>query len=297
MSGGVSKRSHICINSVILALAICGLFFMGLTGHALAQPQDEPQAAPREGMAARFPNAEVAEDSPNPWGFLFEAPSLDVQVRSGGEGDAGSMPASLQIILLLTVLTLAPAILVLLTCFTRVVVVLAFVRNALSLQQIPPNQVIIGLALLITFFIMAPVYNEVEETAIGPLRNGEISGSDALERASVPVRGFMLRQTREKDLALFVDLSGLGRPNDPSDVPTYVIVPAFVISELKTAFEMGFMIFIPFLVIDMVVASTLMSMGMLMLPPVMISLPLKVLLFVMVDGWELVVKSLVTSIR
>ncbi|HHY38069.1 MAG TPA: flagellar type III secretion system pore protein FliP [Clostridia bacterium] len=231
------------------------------------------------------------------WGLLFDTPDIDIRVGTKESQGGGPLPASLQIVILLTLLTLAPAVLILMTCFTRVVVVLAFVRNALSLQQVPPNQVIIGLALLLTFFIMAPVYKEVEENAIGPLTRGEIDIREAMEKGIIPIRNFMLRQTREKDLALFVDLSGTPRPNGPEDIPTYVLMPAFAISELKTAFEMGFMIFVPFLVIDMVVASALMSMGMLMLPPVMISLPLKVLLFVLVDGWDLVVKSVVSSVK
>jgi flagellar biosynthetic protein FliP len=204
---------------------------------------------------------------------------------------------SLQILILLTILSLAPAILVMMTSFTRIVVVLSFVRNALATNQMPPNQVLIGLALFLTFFVMAPTWQTVNETALQPYLQGELPQREALDRAIVPIREFMVRNTREKDLELFVSLSKTPRPDSPTDVPTHVVVPAFVISELKTAFQLGFIIFIPFIVIDMIVASVLMSMGMLMLPPVMISLPFKILLFVMVDGWHLVVRSLLLSYR
>jgi len=200
-----------------------------------------------------------------------------------------------QILLLLTILTLAPSILIMLTSFTRIVIVLAFVRNALGIPQMPPNQVVVGLALFLTFFVMAPVWARIDQEALQPYSAGQISQSLALERALNPVRTFMFKQTREKDIALFVELAKIERPRTPDDVPTYVLIPAFVISELKTAFQMGFVIFIPFLVIDMVVSSALMSMGMLMLPPAVVSLPFKLLLFVMVDGWHLIVRSLVLS--
>ncbi|HHX51563.1 MAG TPA: flagellar type III secretion system pore protein FliP, partial [Clostridia bacterium] len=192
-------------------------------------------------------------------------------------------------------LALGPAILILMTSFTRIVVVLSFVRNALATQQTPPNQVLIGLALFLTFFIMAPVYQEVKVEALDPYLAGTMSQEIALENASVPLKEFMFRHTREKDLALFVHMSRMERPGTKEDIPLTVLVPAFVISELKTAFQMGFIIFIPFLVIDVVIASTLMSMGMFMVPPIIISLPFKIMLFVMVDGWYLVVKSLLES--
>lgn len=219
--------------------------------------------------------------------------SIGVEAARG----PGDVALGLQLLLLLTVLALAPAILVLMTSFTRVIVVLSFLRTALSTNQTPPNQVLVGLALFLTVFIMAPTWQQIERTAVRPYLAGQIGQEEAVSRAVGPLRSFMLKQTREKDLALFVQMSGRPRPNNPSEVPTYVLVPAFVISELKTAFELGFVLFIPFLVIDMIVASTLMSMGMLMLPPVMISLPFKVLLFVMVDGWHLVARSLLASYR
>jgi len=202
----------------------------------------------------------------------------------------------LQIVLLLTVLTLAPAFLILMTSFTRIVVVLGFVRNALATQQMPPNQVLIGLALFLTVFVMAPVLGQVYQEALQPYLAGEIDVATALSRSETHLRGFMLKHTREKDLALFVEAGGEGAPAAPDQVSTLALVPAFAISELKTAFQIGFVIFVPFLAIDMVVASTLMSMGMLMLPPMMISLPFKIVLFVLVDGWHLVIRSLIAGL-
>lgn len=206
-----------------------------------------------------------------------------------------TLTTTVQLLLLLTVLSLAPAILVLMTCFTRIVVVLSFVRTSLATQQMPPNQVLIGLALFLTFFVMAPVFSDVNENAIKPLRSGELTAEEAFAEGTKPMKEFMAKYTRQKDLALFMNYSQMERPESIEDIPLTVLVPAFVISELKTAFEIGFMIFIPFLIIDMVVASVLMSMGMLMLPPIMISLPFKILLFVLVDGWYLIVQSLLLS--
>ena len=202
---------------------------------------------------------------------------------------------SLQLILGLTVLTLAPSILIMLTSFTRTIVVLSLLRNAIGLQQMPSNQVLVGLSLFLTFFVMSPVLQKVNDTAFQPFVNGQITQQEAFDDGLKPMREFMFKQVREKDLALFVHLAKIDQPNTPDDVPTYALIPAFITSELKTAFQMGFFIFIPFLIIDMVVASTLISMGMIMLPPVLISLPFKLLLFIMVDGWYLIVRSLVTS--
>lgn len=206
-----------------------------------------------------------------------------------------NVSTSVKLMLLLTVLSLAPSILILMTSFTRIIIVLSFVRTALATQQMPPNQVLIGLALFLSFFIMAPTFQEVNEQALTPLFNEEINLEQAYEKASVPFKEFMSAHTRQKDLALFLEYSKAEPPKSVEDIPLTSLVPAFAISEIKTAFQIGFMIFIPFLVIDMVVASVLMSMGMMMLPPVMISLPFKILLFVMVDGWYLVVKSLLQS--
>lgn len=202
---------------------------------------------------------------------------------------------SLQILFLLTVLALAPAIFIMVTSFTRVVVVLAFLRQGLGTQQVPPNQVLISLALFLTFFIMQPTFSRVWQEGLSPYLAGQLTAREAFQNGEKPIRQFMLKQTREKDLALFVSLSRSPRPRTPDDLPLWVIVPAFMISELRKAFEMGFILFLPFLIIDMVVASVLMSMGMLMLPPVLISLPFKILLFVLVDGWNLVVRTMIQS--
>ena len=211
--------------------------------------------------------------------------------------DPREISTALQLVALLTVLSLAPSILALLTSFTRVLIVPSFMRHALGAAQMPPNQIIVGLSLFLTAFIMAPVGEQIHRTALAPYLARQIGPERALERGLAPVREFMLRQTRERDLALMVDLARSPRPKGPTDVPTYVLIPAFVISELRTAFQLSFVIFIPFLVIDMVVGSVLMSMGMLMLPPMLVSLPIKILLFVLADGWHLVIRSLVTSYR
>ncbi len=202
---------------------------------------------------------------------------------------------SIQILLVLTVLSLAPAILIMMTSFTRIIIVLSFLRQGLGTQQVPPNQVLIGLALFLTFFTMQPTFQRIDQEAVTPYLAGRLGTAEAFKKAEEPIRLFMLKQVREKDLALFVALSKSSRPRTPADISTWVLIPAFVIGELKKAFEMGFIIFIPFLVIDMVVASVLMSMGMLMLPPVLISLPFKILLFIMVDGWNLIARSIALS--
>jgi flagellar biosynthetic protein FliP len=204
---------------------------------------------------------------------------------------------SLQLLFVLTILTLAPSILIMMTGFTRILIVLSFIRSALGLQQTPPNHVIIGLAIFLTFFVMAPIATEINNEALQPFVKAEISQDEAIEKAMEPIRGFMFKQTRDKDMGLFLSMQDISSVQSLEEIPTHVIVPAFIISELKTAFQIGFIIYIPFLVIDMVVASTLMAMGMMMLPPVIISLPFKILLFVLVDGWNIIVKSLVLGFR
>lgn len=211
------------------------------------------------------------------------------------ENDPQAASSAIQLLLLLLAITILPSILILMTSFTRIIIVLSFVRTSLATQQMPPNQVLIGLALFLTFFIMAPTFNEVNEEALQPLFNEEITLDEAYESANIPFKEFMAKHTRQKDLALFMDYSGEESPETLADISLTTLVPAFAISELKTAFQMGFMIFIPFLVIDMAVASVLMSMGMMMLPPVMISLPFKILLFVIVDGWNLIGHSILES--
>ncbi|WP_420908728.1 flagellar type III secretion system pore protein FliP [Brevibacillus humidisoli] len=228
------------------------------------------------------------------WAAEELIPTIDIQVGGGEESPDGTA-TTLQILLLLTVLSVAPAILLLMTCFTRIVVVLSFVRNALATQQMPPNQVLIALAMFMTFFVMAPTFASINETALQPFLAGEINQQQALDAAVIPLKEFMAKHTREKDLRLFLEYMQAERPATVQDIPLTALVPAFAISELKTAFQIGFMIFVPFLVIDMIVSSVLMGMGMMMLPPVMISLPFKILLFIMVDGWYLVVKSLLAS--
>ncbi|MBW2107908.1 MAG: flagellar type III secretion system pore protein FliP [Deltaproteobacteria bacterium] len=218
-----------------------------------------------------------------------------VQVGIGQTDNPEQVSVLLQIVALLTVLSLAPAILILMTSFTRLAVAFSFLRHALGTQQMPPNQVMIGLALFLTFFIMMPVWNQVRKKAVEPYLNEEISQTEALQAAMKPVREFMFSQTRKKDLALFVSMAKLNKPDSKEDIPSSVLIPAFVVSELKTAFIIGFFLYVPFLIIDMVIASVLLSMGMMMLPPVMISMPFKLILFVLMDGWNLIVGSLVKS--
>lgn len=228
----------------------------------------------------------------------FAAPLIPIPNITVGVDTANSpqqVASSLQILFGLTVLTLAPSILILMTSFTRIIIVLSFLRSALATQQMPPNQILIGLALFLTFFTMSPYLNEMNDHALQPYLAGTIDQPTALTEAMKPLRTFMFKQTRENDIALFVNLADGPRPASQEEVPTMTLIPAFVISELKTAFQIGFLIYIPFIVIDMVVASTLMSMGMMMVPPSMISLPFKVLLFVLVDGWHLLIQSLITS--
>jgi flagellar biosynthetic protein FliP len=218
-------------------------------------------------------------------------PSLTVDFGKTPAGPA--LSSSLQAVLMLTILTLAPTILMTATSFTRIIVVMHFLRQGLGTQQTPSNQVLISLSLVLTFFIMAPTAREINATVLQPLQRNELTTDQAMERTAAPMKVFMLRYTRKKDLALFLGIAKAPAPKTKADVPMECLLPAFLISELKTAFEIGFMIFLPFLVVDMVVASILLSMGMMMLPPVVISLPFKVLLFVLVDGWYLIIGSLV----
>jgi flagellar biosynthetic protein FliP len=216
--------------------------------------------------------------------------NLDVNIDG-----IGAVSAPLQIVLLLTLISFLPAILVTMTSFTRIAIVFHFLRQALGTQEMPSNQILIGLSLFLTMFIMAPVGAQINDEALQPALAGELTVSEALDRGAPPLRTFMLRQTREADLGLFMELSQTARPETADDLPMTVVIPAYLISELKTGFQMGFFLFVPFLLIDLVVSTTLLSMGMLQLPPAMISLPFKVLLFVMIDGWNLVVGSVVRS--
>ncbi|MGA2151566.1 MAG: flagellar type III secretion system pore protein FliP [Geobacteraceae bacterium] len=227
------------------------------------------------------------------WAAPLALPTISVGV--GKVSQPGDVSAILQIFFLMTVLSLAPGLLIMTTSFTRIVVVLSFLRTAMGTQQAPSNQIIIGLSMFLTFFIMTPVWQQIDSQALKPYKAGTITQEVAFKKAVAPVRKFMFLQTREKDLALFVSLSKMPRPANADDIPTLTLIPAFMVSELRTAFQIGFLIYIPFLVVDMVVASVLMSMGMMMLPPAMISLPFKILLFVLVDGWGLMIGSLVKS--
>lgn len=221
-------------------------------------------------------------------------PGFDLSFDLGGAGDGDDVSAAIQLVVLMTLLSLAPAIVLLMTSFMRIVIVLGFLRNAMGLNSIPPNQVVVGIAIFLSFFIMKPVGDRIYADAFIPLQEKTISSEEAMERASQPLREFMLKQTRSSDVEFFLDLSGAAE-TQVADLPMRVVVPAFVLSELRTAFQMGFMIFLPFLVVDFIVATVLMAMGMMMMPPVIVSLPFKVLLFVLVDGWYLIMSSLVTS--
>lgn len=203
--------------------------------------------------------------------------------------------SAIRLVLILTVLTLAPAILIMMTGFTRIIIVLSFLRQALGVQQMPPNQLLVGLALFLTFFVMGPAFTEINTNGVQPFLAGKISQDQAIEKSLAPLRRFMFNQTRDADMALFIRLSKIEKPKTRADVPTMVLVPAFILSELKTAFQIGFIIFLPFLVIDIIASSVLMAMGMMMLPPIVISLPFKIMLFVLVDGWALIVGSMVKS--
>lgn len=222
---------------------------------------------------------------------------MKMSISLGDLSKPKELAGVVKIFLLMTSLTVLPGLLMVMTSFTRIIIVLSFARKALSFQQMPPNQILIGLALLITFFVMSPVFEQINKNAVQPFMNEEITQMEAFSRGTDSLRNFMARQTRERDIALFYNISKKERPNSLSDVPNQILMPAFVLSELKTAFQMGFVVYLPFIVIDLVVASVLTSMGMFMLPPMMISVPFKVILFVLVDGWHLIIQSIVSSIR
>jgi flagellar biosynthetic protein FliP len=243
----------------------------------------------RVGMGAAVALAVLLSLESHAWA---EGASITIDLGNSGRGQTAVV---IQILALLTVLSLAPALFIMVTSFTRIVIVLSFLRQALGTQQVPPNQVLISLALFLTLFVMAPVGQTVYTDAIQPVLNEQISYEQARAKGIVPIRAFMLKQVREKDLELFVDLAKMEKPSSPADLPIHVVIPAFILSELRIAFQIGFLIYIPFLIVDMVVASILMSMGMMLLPPVVISLPFKLILFVLADGWYLVVGSMVKS--
>ena len=240
--------------------------------------------------AALFAFSSSAQDQSPPPG----PQPMGVSISMNGQNPLQDIDSTFKVFAVMTLLSLGPSIILLMTSFTRIVIVLSFIRTALSLQGAPSNQIIIGLSLFLTFFIMAPVWERIDKEALTPLRAQQITSAEALEKATVPLKAFMLRQTRPKDVELFVEISRIG-PTAPDALPMKVVIPSFILSELRTAFQMGFLLFLPFILIDLVVATVLMSMGMMMMPPMTISLPLKILLFVLVDGWNLVVKSIVLS--
>lgn len=267
------------------------LLIAALVLAAFTQSSSAQQAAP---IAPIAPQAPAAPEPPTaPRAPSVQTPIVNLQLGNGGN-DRENLSTAIQIVFVMTLLTLAPSLIMLMTSFTRIVIVLGFVRTALGVPSAPANQLLIGLSLFLTFFIMAPVWQDIQTNALDPYMAEQINSDEAMDRAVEPLRVFMLRQTRPGEVDFFLDIAGMG-PTEVNDLPMRVVLPAFVVSELRTAFQMGFLIFIPFLVIDFLVASTLMSMGMMMMPPTMVALPLKLLLFVLVDGWQLVVRSLVQS--
>ena len=270
----------------ISRLLLLVLVLLGGTLHSFAQTPATP-SAPIAPSAPAAPTAPRPPSAPS-----VATPLVNLQIGNGNERQ--NLSTAIQIVVVMTLLTLAPSLIMLMTSFTRIVIVLGFVRTALGVPSAPANQLLIGLSLFLTFFIMAPVWQDIQAQALTPYMNEQIDSNEAMDRAIAPIRTFMLRQTRPGEVDFFLDLAGMGR-TAVNDLPMRVVLPAFVVSELRTAFQMGFLIFIPFLVIDFLVASTLMSMGMMMMPPTMVALPLKLLLFVLVDGWQLVIRSLVQS--
>lgn len=272
----------------LLAEALLAVLLFSFAGRAHGQTSALPSPAT---FSSSSPSTKSAASAADP---ASNGSNLTLQLGIP-DGEPKKVAIGLQILALLTVLTIAPAILIMVTSFTRIAVVLGFVRRALATQEVPPTQVLLGLALFLTFFVMAPTWNAVYNDALKPYFDEQISIQEAYKKAEAPVRQFLFKNTRVNDLALFVRMSGIAQPETRDDVPTFVVVPAFLISELQTAFLIGFIIYIPFLIIDMVISSILLSMGMMMLPPVVVSLPFKIILFVLVDGWGLVIGSLVRS--
>ncbi len=273
-----TRRFNILFLGIVLVLVCTALFFV-TPAYAI-----DSNTGNTVDTSSNDSNSFTAGSSPYNIGINFTT-----------NGEQGGLTATLRIVLALTILGLAPSILILLTSFTRIIVVLHFVRSALTTQTTPPNQVLVGLALFLTWFIMSPVFIQINTEAVRPLTEGTITVEQAIETGVKPLRTFMYKQTNTKDIRLFLDIAGISEVEDVDAIPTNVLVPAFIISELRAAFIIGFLIYIPFLVIDMVVSSTLMSMGMMMLPPTTISMPFKILLFIMVDGWDLVIGNLVKS--
>ena len=240
-----------------------------------------------------FAATSFAQQTQQTQSLSFPLPKVDLQVGSSSNGQDVSV--TLQILLLMTILALAPSIMIMTTAYLRIIIVFHFLKSALGTQQMPPGQLLAGVALFITFFVMAPTWNKVNEDALKPLMDEKITTEEAYNKGIEPVREFMFKHVRDEDLGLFVSLANMTRPNNRNDLPTYIVIPAFVLSELRTGFIIGFFLFIPFLMVDMIISSILMSMGMMMLPPLLVSLPFKILLFILVDGWNLIVGSVVRS--
>ena len=240
-----------------------------------------------------FASANFAQQTQQTQSLSFPLPKLDVQV--GSSDNPQDVSVTLQILLLMTILALAPSIMIMTTAYLRIIIVFHFLKSALGTQQMPPGQLLAGVALFVTFFVMAPTWNKVNEEALKPLMDEKITTEEAYNKGIEPIREFMFRNVRDEDLGLFISLANMKRPDNRSELPTYIVIPAFVISELRTGFIIGFFLFIPFLMVDMIISSILMSMGMMMLPPMLVSLPFKILLFILVDGWNLIVGSVVRS--
>ena len=274
-----------------LRLALCALA-LGFSTASVARAQSLAQPATAFAQAPAA-TSRPAAGSAAPSAKAGDPFRLSIGLEGAGQ-QGGQVSVAVQIVLVMTLLSVAPSIVLLMTSFTRIVIVLGFVRTALGTPSAPSNQIIVGLSLFLTFFLMGPVFDRVQKEALSPYLANQISSADALDRASVPLKEFMLKQTRTRDLEYFLELGGFG-PTAVKDLPMRVVIPAFVISELQTSFQMGFLLFLPFLVIDFLVSSVLMALGMMMMPPTVVALPLKLLLFVLVDGWHLVVKSLVQS--
>lgn len=282
---------------IALALALLAPVVLAQTPPPVAPAPVAGDAAPPGGSAPA--NSGVITPTPAANGAAARAPTASagpfrLNIGLEGAGEKGEVSVALQILIVMTLLSVAPSIVLLMTSFTRIVIVLGFVRTALGTPSAPSNQIVIGLSLFLTFFLMGPVFDRVNEDALRPYLAGNITSLEAIDRAVVPLKQFMLKQTRSRDVEYFLQLGGFG-PTAVKDLPMRVVIPAFVISELQTAFQMGFLLFLPFLVIDFLVSSVLMALGMMMMPPVTVALPLKLLLFVLVDGWHLVVRSLVQS--
>ncbi|MBK7500197.1 MAG: flagellar type III secretion system pore protein FliP [Ignavibacteriales bacterium] len=240
-----------------------------------------------------FASANFAQQTQQTQSLSFPLPKLDVQV--GSSDNPQDVSVTLQILLLMTILALAPSIMIMTTAYLRIIIVFHFLKSALGTQQMPPGQLLAGVALFVTFFVMAPTWNKVNEEALKPLMDEKITTEEAYNKGIEPIREFMFRNVRDEDLGLFISLANMKRPDNRSELPTYIVIPAFVISELRTGFIIGFFLFIPFLMVDMIISSILMSMGMMMLPPMLVSLPFKILLFILVDGWNLIIGSVVRS--